>query len=72
MPPQAVGRGDTEEWAAWRREEAPADARMVGIGIHFPGKETPSSSTKLTLTPGTLCCAQIMFNEHIRNQLLPL
>ena len=41
MPPQAVGRGDTEEWAAWRREEAPADARMVGIGIHFSLERDP-------------------------------
>ena len=27
---------------------------------------------KLTFIPGTHCCAQIMFNEHIRNQLFPL
>ena len=27
---------------------------------------------KLTLSPGTLCCTRIMFNEHIRNQSFPL
>lgn len=49
IPLPAVGRGNTEKWMAWRREEAPADPRTVGIGFchlgkrpHLPRQSSPS------------------------------